>query len=256
MPKHTPAKPSAHQAAKLTRTKSTKPAKPAKPAKPTKSTKSTKSAKSAKPAKSAKSAKPANLAPVANPRDLGNSSAPNHGLGLPLSPASPPRFDEAEYRLALGGRCHTCGDRPAAHGHDHCCRGCATLEPCQCGLPPIPPPGSRFNQGQFNSVVNMFFGAPGALPTHFAPAWQPSTQSSTQSSALRRPGQGWHDLVAHDTIVKPGQDCAVCMDALEIGDKVIRLPCLDQFHAQCIGPWLNQGKNCPTCRTELVQPHV
>ena len=31
--------------------------------------------------------------------------------------------------------------------------------------------------------------------------------------------------------------CAVCQDAIEIGQKIIGLPCSHPFHVECIKPW-------------------
>ena len=45
--------------------------------------------------------------------------------------------------------------------------------------------------------------------------------------------------------------CCVCMDEL-IGDKPVKkMPCDHMIHAECLKTWLNVGKTCPMCRTDL-----
>ncbi|GAA5821257.1 hypothetical protein JCM3770_007386 [Rhodotorula araucariae] len=42
-----------------------------------------------------------------------------------------------------------------------------------------------------------------------------------------------------------GQECAVCFDDFEVGDKMARLVCLCTFHEHCIASWLSRGHSCP-----------
>ena len=52
--------------------------------------------------------------------------------------------------------------------------------------------------------------------------------------------------------------CAVCLQAIAVGQHVVRLPCAHLFDADCILPWLQQHSNsCPVCRYELPtdNPH-
>ena len=46
-------------------------------------------------------------------------------------------------------------------------------------------------------------------------------------------------------------ECPICLVEFEDGDKIMSLPCFHQFHAKCIGKWLKESKNCPTCREEV-----
>jgi hypothetical protein len=55
----------------------------------------------------------------------------------------------------------------------------------------------------------------------------------------------------------PGDVCAVCLDAIAIGDKVMTLDCRHEFHWACLEPWiLKHDSACPTCPTcrSFVRP--
>ncbi|KAG8074427.1 hypothetical protein GUJ93_ZPchr0006g43969 [Zizania palustris] len=42
--------------------------------------------------------------------------------------------------------------------------------------------------------------------------------------------------------------CSVCLEQVVLGDLLRSLPCLHQFHANCIDPWLRQKGTCPVCK--------
>ncbi|CAN6556664.1 unnamed protein product [Malus baccata var. baccata] len=42
--------------------------------------------------------------------------------------------------------------------------------------------------------------------------------------------------------------CSICLEQVNRGDLVRSLPCLHQFHAICIDPWLRQQGTCPVCK--------
>ncbi|CAD5325908.1 unnamed protein product [Arabidopsis thaliana] len=42
--------------------------------------------------------------------------------------------------------------------------------------------------------------------------------------------------------------CSVCLEQVTVGEIVRTLPCLHQFHAGCIDPWLRQQGTCPVCK--------
>lgn len=49
-----------------------------------------------------------------------------------------------------------------------------------------------------------------------------------------------------------GQDCAVCLDGLDKGDRRLRMmPCSHAFHQPCIFNWLKVNGVCPCCRFRL-----
>ena len=38
---------------------------------------------------------------------------------------------------------------------------------------------------------------------------------------------------------------------LEVGDKVLTLPCFHMFHKNCIDDWFKKDKTCPFCQLEI-----
>ncbi|KAI6173400.1 hypothetical protein M3Y98_01077300 [Aphelenchoides besseyi] len=59
-------------------------------------------------------------------------------------------------------------------------------------------------------------------------------------------------IVENQKLSKSG--CTVCLEdfmSIEESNKVIELPCHHQFHRLCIGQWLREATNCPTCRDDL-----
>ncbi|XP_074559226.1 E3 ubiquitin-protein ligase ATL23-like [Curcuma longa] len=50
-------------------------------------------------------------------------------------------------------------------------------------------------------------------------------------------------------------ECAVCLSALEEGEKVRALPgCAHVFHAPCVDLWLQKDSTCPVCRADACPP--
>ncbi|XP_076882353.1 E3 ubiquitin-protein ligase SDIR1-like [Bidens hawaiensis] len=45
--------------------------------------------------------------------------------------------------------------------------------------------------------------------------------------------------------------CSVCLEQVNVGELVRSLPCLHQFHANCIDPWLRQQGTCPVCNFKV-----
>jgi len=47
-----------------------------------------------------------------------------------------------------------------------------------------------------------------------------------------------------------GEECVVCMQTIQ-ADDLVTTPCHHNFHEQCLGPWLQMKRTCPTCRASL-----
>ncbi|VAI07276.1 unnamed protein product [Triticum turgidum subsp. durum] len=45
--------------------------------------------------------------------------------------------------------------------------------------------------------------------------------------------------------------CSVCLEQVVAGDLLRSLPCLHQFHVNCIDPWLRQQGTCPICKHQV-----
>ncbi|KAI3866569.1 hypothetical protein MKW92_052010 [Papaver armeniacum] len=92
-----------------------------------------------------------------------------------------------------------------------------------------------------------------SLPVHKYEIAGRQSESSTveHASSSVEPEQKMSDTVEPDVNVKSTQDgltCSVCLDQVIVGESVRRLPCLHQFHANCIDPWLRKQGTCPLCK--------
>ncbi|KAK9685013.1 hypothetical protein RND81_10G249800 [Saponaria officinalis] len=47
------------------------------------------------------------------------------------------------------------------------------------------------------------------------------------------------------------RECVICLERLEEGVEVIKMPCLHMYHNQCLIPWLLKNHFCPFCRFQL-----
>ncbi|CAN4078693.1 unnamed protein product [Withania somnifera] len=49
-----------------------------------------------------------------------------------------------------------------------------------------------------------------------------------------------------------GERCCVCLSRLKYGDDNRVLPCLHEFHRECVDRWLNgTQRTCPVCRFSM-----
>lgn len=89
-----------------------------------------------------------------------------------------------------------------------------------------------------------------ALPVHKYKVVGPendcsSLQQASSSSAASE------DSIKENGKVKASEDeltCTICLEQVNRGELIRSLPCLHQFHTNCIDPWLRQQGTCPVCK--------
>ncbi|KAG5533378.1 hypothetical protein RHGRI_027534 [Rhododendron griersonianum] len=59
------------------------------------------------------------------------------------------------------------------------------------------------------------------------------------------------NLVGNTKASEDELTCSVCLEQVTVGELVRSLPCLHQFHANCIDPWLRQQGTCPVCKFKV-----
>uniref|UniRef100_A0A3Q2EIR6 RING-type E3 ubiquitin transferase n=2 Tax=Cyprinodon TaxID=28741 RepID=A0A3Q2EIR6_CYPVA len=48
-----------------------------------------------------------------------------------------------------------------------------------------------------------------------------------------------------DVLSKDVGECAICLEDLQQGDTIARLPCLCIYHKGCIDAWFEVNRSCP-----------
>jgi len=46
--------------------------------------------------------------------------------------------------------------------------------------------------------------------------------------------------------------CSICLENVGAGDIVRTLPCMHQYHANCVDPWLVSNATCPICKSKVT----
>lgn len=46
--------------------------------------------------------------------------------------------------------------------------------------------------------------------------------------------------------------CMVCLEEKEVGQTLRTLPCLHDFHKECVDEWLLQNATCPVCKLDVL----
>lgn len=77
----------------------------------------------------------------------------------------------------------------------------------------------------------------------------PGPASQQDIDALPRKEIGIEDLGSEGRA-----ECSICMEEVNIGEKVTELPCHHWFHHPCISAWLSEHDTCPHCRQGITKP--
>jgi hypothetical protein len=56
----------------------------------------------------------------------------------------------------------------------------------------------------------------------------------------------WHSV--KEAEINRSRSCPVCLEAYAAGETVRTVPCLHQFHIDCIDGWLQSNGHCPVCK--------
>lgn len=48
-------------------------------------------------------------------------------------------------------------------------------------------------------------------------------------------------------------ECPLCIGDYEVGDKIMRLPCLHGAHEECLSQWLGRNTQCPVCKLDVQE---
>ncbi|XP_043698265.1 E3 ubiquitin-protein ligase SDIR1-like isoform X1 [Telopea speciosissima] len=91
-----------------------------------------------------------------------------------------------------------------------------------------------------------------ALPVHKYKVTGPQSDgSSMRQASSSSTAEKKADSCKVDGNIKASEDeltCSVCLEQVNAGEIIRSLPCLHQFHANCIDPWLRQQGTCPVCK--------
>lgn len=92
-----------------------------------------------------------------------------------------------------------------------------------------------------------------ALPVHKYKVTGPqnggsSMQQASSSVSAEQKKQDTGNAIGSMKSSDDELTCSVCLEQVSVGEVIRTLPCLHQFHANCIDPWLRQQGTCPVCK--------
>lgn len=62
------------------------------------------------------------------------------------------------------------------------------------------------------------------------------------------------DLQLHEDLEETSLLCTFCLDEMQIGEELCRLPCMHTFHRGCVHAWLARDRRCMLCRLDVTRP--
>ena len=65
-----------------------------------------------------------------------------------------------------------------------------------------------------------------------------------------------HVNIINDLSAFLDSKCVICLQEYELGDKYIILPCIHNYHEDCIKHWLRINNKCPTCNYVLLTNNI
>ncbi|XP_021911477.1 E3 ubiquitin-protein ligase RING1-like [Carica papaya] len=80
------------------------------------------------------------------------------------------------------------------------------------------------------------------------PSVQPDFPSPLEKPGWLPASKGSIDAMPRIQVTAAGSECAICLEAFEVGGELREMPCNHGFHSGCIENWLNMHGSCPICR--------
>mmetsp|Transcript_99945 Transcript_99945/g.264065 ORF Transcript_99945/g.264065 Transcript_99945/m.264065 type:complete len:111 (+) Transcript_99945:2-334(+) len=62
------------------------------------------------------------------------------------------------------------------------------------------------------------------------------------------------DLQLHEDLEETSLLCTFCLEEMQIGEELCRLPCMHTFHRSCVHGWLARDRRCMLCRLDVTRP--
>uniref|UniRef100_A0A3B3UL75 E3 ubiquitin-protein ligase ZNRF1 n=1 Tax=Poecilia latipinna TaxID=48699 RepID=A0A3B3UL75_9TELE len=113
-------------------------------------------------------------------------------------------------------------------------------------------PTGRRDEGELPPEAHRLFI--GSLPSHLSPRLLGGFHCPVCSKFMAADEIEKHLLVCFsktrliynkDILSRDSGECTICLDDLEQGDTIARLPCLCIYHKGCIDEWFQVNRSCP-----------
>lgn len=129
------------------------------------------------------------------------------------------------------------------------------------------PPAERHPLRSMRTPFAPYGAVPRQPPPSFQPPYAPGSYEAlldiadrignaqkglTREQIAILPTYVCHEKHLAESPSRRGPRCAVCRETYEVGHCVCILPCADEFHKDCITPWLEQQASCPLCRCRFA----